>query len=254
MNPTSRPPGFFDGIRALFGGMGFIVLRPASWPYAIVPVILALVITGLFGALGIYAATRVAAHLVENVHGALHSVGLWLVTVLLGALAVLVAFLLGVSLAPPLAGPALEALSKQQELALGGAARDDNLSVASVFRSLRVTLAALVVGLPIILALTAIELVFAPVVVLTVPLKFAVSGVLIAWDFLDHPFSLRGMRVRDRLVWMRKNLTGVFGFGLSTAALLLIPGVGLLAIPVGVAAATRLVVQTERALPPTAGG
>jgi CysZ protein len=254
MNPSARTPGFFDGIRALFGGLGFIVLRPASWPYAIIPVLIALVITGFFGALGIYGATRVAAHLVENVHGALHSVGLWVVTVLLGALAVLVAFLLGVSLAPPLAGPALETLSKQQELTLGGVARDDNLSVASVLRSLRVTLAALVVGLPIILALTALELVFAPAVVVTVPLKFVVSGLLVAWDFLDHPFSLRGMRVRDRLAWMRKNLTGVLGFGLSTAALLLVPGVGLLAIPVGVAAATRLVVQTERTLAPGAGG
>jgi uncharacterized protein involved in cysteine biosynthesis len=51
--------------------------------------------------------------------------------------------------------------------------------------------------------------------------------------------------VSDRLVFIRANFAAVLGFGVATAALLLIPGVGLFLLPFGVAGATRMVVEGE---------
>ena len=52
--------------------------------------------------------------------------------------------------------------------------------------------------------------------------------------------------MRARLTFMRRNGLAVLGFGLSLAAVLVIPGVGLLVLPWAVAGATRLVVDQER--------
>jgi CysZ protein len=86
--------------------------------------------------------------------------------------------------------------------------------------------------------------------VVTVPLKFVVSSLVIAWDLLDYPFGLRAMGVRARLGWMRENLGAVLLFGASTGALLLIPLLGLFVLPCGVVAATELVVRVERGATP----
>ena len=83
-------------------------------------------------------------------------------------------------------------------------------------------------------------------VVVTVPLKFVVTGVLAAYDLLDYPLSQRGQSVADRVAFIRANFAAVLGFGVATAALLLIPGVGLFLLPFGVAGATRMVVDADR--------
>jgi hypothetical protein len=44
----------------------------------------------------------------------------------------------------------------------------------------------------------------------------------------------------------------VLGFGLASGFLLLVPGIGLLLVPIGVAGAARLVLAEERLLPFTA--
>ena len=44
-----RRLGFFDGLKAFFGGVGFIVGRPAMWGWALIP---AFVATLLFLGLG----------------------------------------------------------------------------------------------------------------------------------------------------------------------------------------------------------
>ncbi len=75
-----------------------------------------------------------------------------------------------------------------------------------------------------------------------------------AWDLLDYPFGLRGMRVRERLRFIRANFRAVLGFGACASLVLVIPGVGLLVLlPLGVAGATHLVADVERglSLPPS---
>lgn len=240
--------GFADGARAFGHGFKFIVLRPASWPLAIVPMVVALVLIALVAA----GAEGLAMHLGAELRRGAHGVGLvlaWLGSVAMALAALLVSVLVGFSLAQPLSGFALDNISRQVETGLGGEPRPDGSFWETAWRGLRVTFAALLIGVPILGLLTLVSVVFSPAVVVTVPLKFIVSALLIAWDFLDYPLGLRGMRVRERLRWCRANLRGVLTFGLLCGAVLLVPGLGLVALPIGVAGATRLVVASERALP-----
>jgi CysZ protein len=90
-----------------------------------------------------------------------------------------------------------------------------------------------------------IEFFFAPAAVVTVPLKLLIGGWLMAWNFLDYPFGLRGMGLGDGVRWVGKHLGAVTVFGLAWWLLVLFPGAVLLLLPMGVAGATRLVVEAD---------
>lgn len=232
--------GVWRGLASTVSGLGFIVLRPRSWPKAIVPAVVASALFALFAGGGVWAAWRATASQRDSVPGYLLAVALVLV-------AVAVAGVLALSLAQPLAGFALDDLSREREVTMGGLARADEDSFwDTAWRSLRVTMAGLLVGGPVLVALALLSLLVPPAAIVTVPLKIAVSALVVAWDLLDYPFGLRRMRVRERLAWMRQNLSAVLLFGLTAAGLLLIPVLGLLMLPCGVAGATELVVRVER--------
>ncbi len=63
----------------------------------------------------------------------------------------------------------------------------------------------------------------------------------------DEPLSIRGVPVRDRVAFMGRNAGAMVGFGVGLALLSLLPCLLLLAIPAGVAGATRLIATLERA-------
>lgn len=240
--------GFFAGMRALFGGLGFVVTTPSAWGWAMIPVAFATVLFGGAGVLAVWGGSELAQHLLGtagSAGGTWSTVGTWALRVLFWAIGLVVAFIVAMSLAQPLSGFALEALARKQEVALGGRTWPDQPFVGGAVRSLRVTLTALVIGLPIIAMLAVVTFLFPPAGVVTVPLKFVVTGVLAAYDLLDYPLSLRGQSVRDRLVFIRANFAAVLGFGVATAALLLVPGAGLFLLPFGVAGASRMVVEAD---------
>jgi len=240
--------GFFAGVRALFGGVGFVVSTPSAWGWALIPVFVATVLFGGAGALAIWGGSELSQHLigdptaVDRLGDTWSAVGMWTLRILFWAVGLVVAFVVAISLAQPLSGFALDAIARKQEIALGGRVWPDQPLVTGAVRSLRVTLTALVIGLPILGILALITFLFPPAGIVTIPLKFLVTGVLAAYDLLDYPLSLRGQSVSDRLVFIRQNFPAVLGFGVATAALLLIPGVGLFLLPFGVAGATRMVV------------
>lgn len=64
------------------------------------------------------------------------------------------------------------------------------------------------------------------------------AGTVQAWNLLDYPFSLAGLRTRDRLTWILRHLPQVLGMGIPLAfcSVFLLPVV----LPVGVIAASRL--------------
>lgn len=238
--------GFFAGMRAFFGGIGFVVSRPSVWGWALVPVIAA---TGIFvalGALAIWGGAELAEKIVDpSSTSAAATAGIWVIKILAWLVGLVVAFIVAISLAQPLSGFALDAIARKQELALGGRTWPDQPALPSALRSLRVTLTALAVSLPLLAVLALITLVAPPASVVTVPLKFLVTGLTIAYDFIDYPIGLRGGGVSERAAFMKRNFWAVLGFGVAAAAVLLIPGVGLLLLPFGVAGATRLVVAGE---------
>ena len=236
-----------SGVSSFFGGFGFIVTTPSAWGWALVPMAVAGVLFVGTGSLGVWGATALYHHVVLGTQGTLGAIGASVLYVLLLAVAVVLAFVVACALAQPISGFALEALAKKQERALGQEPRIVNEPLlASFFRSLRVTLVSLACGLPVLALLALVTVLFPPAAVVTVPLKFLVVSMMVAWDFLDYPLGVRGARVRDRVDFVGKNFGSVFVFGLLSALVLLIPGVGLIVLPAGVCGATRLLVRSER--------
>lgn len=246
MTSTRRAPlGFFSGVRAFFGGVGYVTTTPSVWGWAAVPVLVATALFGAMGALASWGAEHVTDRLVADPSSA-WAAGGWLLRVVLVLVGLVLAFVLAMSLAQPLSGFALDAIVRRQEAALGGRTTwPSHGLVAGAVRSLRVSLTALALGLPVLAALSVVTLLFPPASVVTVPLKLAVTGLLAAYDVLDYPLSLRGEGVRARLAFMRAHFAAVLGFGLALAAVLLVPGAGLLVLPWGVAGAARLVAQRD---------
>ncbi len=240
-----RPPSLTLGARSFVRGARWLITDPKQWPYAMVPALFAMVILTACGGAGVWAAWRVSEPLRSRdalgwqIVGALEALAV-------GIGAVGVGVLLGLSLAQPAAGFALDQISRRIDVSLGGVDRPDGSFWETTWRGLRVTLAGLAVSLPIFGVLLLVGAVVPFAVFVTVPLKFMLGSLLVAWDLLDYPFGLRGMRVRERLRWMRSNFRAVLGFGASAALLLLVPGLGLLVLPLGVAGATQLVAEVER--------
>ena len=234
----------WDGARAFFGGVGFVVSRPSVWPYAAVPVgVLLLLVSGL-GALGLWGSWHLALVLVAGA-SAWATAGRWLLELLLGSVALLVAVLFGFAFAQPLSAFALESISEKQESALGGSHHAKPAFAENLKRSVAVNMLGLAVGLPLFVLLTAIELLAPPAAVVTWPLKFVLSALLLSWDLLDYPLGRRGTSIHERLRFFGRNFWTLLLFGSFGAVILLVPGLGLLLLPFGVAGATRLVTWAE---------
>lgn len=206
---------------------------------AAVPVVVAAALTAALGAAGVAGAGALAAWLVDGASAGA-SVLRATVHVVAGAGALLVAFVVAISLAQPISGFALDGLVRAQERALGVPEAAPRSAWASFAQGLRVTVVAAALGLPALALLTALGLLVPGAAFVTVPLKFVVTALLLAWDFLDYPLGARGLGVRARAAWMRANAPAVLGFGVATAIALLVPCAGLLILPMAVAGAARL--------------
>jgi CysZ protein len=226
--------GFFRGIAAFIAGAGWLLGMPRLWARALVPVVTALVLVAALAAAGIAGARAL-------VYGTLGGgIGAGFLTVLLSVTAVLLAIVVGVSLAQPLSGWALDTIVSAQEGALGAAPGPPPARISMFVSSSASALLAVATGVPLLALLTTAGWVFPPAAVVTVPLKVLATALLLAWDLLDYPLARQGIGLRDRLRWCGRNVGSVAGFGLAAVFFFAVPGLGLLALPFGVAGATRL--------------
>jgi CysZ protein len=161
--------------------------------------------------------------------------------VLLALAAVVLAIVIGVSLAQPLSGWALDGIVRAQERELGVAPATKPPLLATMLGSLASAWFGLAVGIPLIVVLTLAAWAFPPAGLVTVPLRVVIAAVLLAWDLLDYPLASHGLGVVARLRWCADHFSAVVGFGLAALLLFAVPGFGLLALPCGVAGAVRLV-------------
>src|SRR5262249_19291828 len=131
--------GFGDGVRGFLGGIGFVLKTPSTWPYAAVPMVMAALLTCVLGALGVFGAWHVPESWVGE-EGTWAATGRWLVTISAVVVALLAAVFVGLSLAQPLSGWALEKISLKQEEALTGSRSAEPSFLTSLWISIRVTL------------------------------------------------------------------------------------------------------------------
>lgn len=226
--------GLLRGGAAFFGGVTWVITTPRVWARAIVPMATALVLIATFGVLGVRGAMTVAHRALGDGFGA------GFVSVLLAVAALVLALVVGVALAQPLSGWALEGIMSAQERDLGVVPAPRPPYSATMLGLLASSLLGLAVGVPLIVLLTVGAWILPPAAVVTIPVKVVIAALLLAWDLLDYPLASRGLGVGARLRWCARNLGALVGFGLAALVLFAVPGIGLLALPCGVAGAVRL--------------
>jgi CysZ protein len=236
-----------DGLRAVFGGIGFVIVTPRVWAYASVPVLLLFLLgCGLTG-LGVWGADWLTGTLVGEPEGFWGHVGSWSLTILFALTFTLAALLLAILLAQPLSGFALEAIVLAQERALLGRNLPHSTFLTALWISTRATLIMVTLGVIVNVALFLVDFFFPPAAAVTAPIQFIAGGWLLAWNFLDYPLSLRGLGVLARLRWTVRHFEAFTVFGLVWALLIFMPGLFFFVLPMGVAGAARLVIAAEHA-------
>ena len=246
--PPSTPaekPGFRAGIAAFFGGLGFIVRTPGVWPLAMVPVAVALVLSGALVTAAIAFVPGWIAALIGASSGA-GRVAVGITEVLGTVLASLAGVVAGFALAQPLSGPALERIVRRHEAELGAPAWPPTSAVSDVLRSLQSVAVSFLFAAPLFALLFVLDLTIPGAAVVCVPLKVVLTAILIAWDLLDYPLSIRGVAVGKRVAFVGRNVGAMLGFSLGLALLSFLPCLLLLLLPAGGAGAARLTFELER--------
>jgi len=243
---NGRATGFVAGFSSPFGALRTLSSTPRAWPLALVPSIVFILLETAVALLS----WTILMPWVRAQAGTLQWLPAWL-GASLGALSLLLAvalgFLFSAALAPVLSSPALERLVRLVEEQLKAPAREP----LGFFAELRCGFSAMLLGwaisLPCVLGLTLIEIVAPPVVVVTTPLKLLLGALGVAWGLFDYPLTLRGVAASERLRFMLRHFRAVLGFGVGFALLFSVPCFGILMLPVGVVAATRLSWQLQAA-------
>jgi len=247
-------PSFWQGLAALPRGLRFIVAQRSCWPAAAAPVLMVLLLgvpilwwtIGSFGPL-------VSSALLPHANSWYAEAAWVLLRWLASALAAYVGLWLALLLAPVLSAPALERLVRAREAALGARARPRQSIWFEVRCGFEAQLGGLLLAVPLWLMYWLVAALLPGAALLLFPLQTLPLALGMAWNLLDYPLTLHGVRVRDRWALLRRAPAPIFGFGLCLALLTLVPGAALLLLPAGVVAATELVagLLPDGALPET---
>lgn len=233
--------GFARGFVAPIGAAKQLLTTPRAWPFALVPAVVFLVLeSGV-----VLASWRYLKPWVDR------SVGGGGLGWFFGVVSVLVLAALGwwlsLQLTQTLSAPALERIVGIVESDLGAPERAPLGFFAELACGLRATALSLALTLPLIAGLSLLELVASPLAIVTTPLKLLLAALGLAWSMFDYPLTLRGMGVSDRLHFASRHFSAVLGFGVAIFLVFWIPCLVVLMLPVGVAGATRLYWEIERA-------
>ena len=240
--------GFGRGFVAPFSAAQRLLREPQAWPWLAVPALVFLLlevgfITLAWRFLRPWVSEQLAR--LDWLPDALAHGASWFVA----ALAVLLGWLLAMFLAPVFSAPALERVVGLVELELHAPARLPLGFFAEFWCGARALLSSLAVTFPIVLALSLLELLLPPIAVVSVPLKLLLGALGVAWGLFDYPLTLRGIGARQRVRFMRQHFSVVLGFGCAFSLVFWLPCLGVVMLPVGVAAATQLYWEIQRAGP-----
>lgn len=251
MTDAAAGPGFKSGLTSLVSATRLIFGTPSLWPLAAVPMLLFIALSAVTVGVAFWVVAPFFGSLVgsdEQWYMRLLQHGAMLVSgVIAAGLGVVIALLV----TPPLSAPALERIVLVQERRIGAPPRSPLGLIAEFVCGLRAAALAVLITVPVLLALTAIALVVPAISPLTTAAKFLVTSLAVAWNLFDYPLTLRGVRMRQRLQLMRAYPAATLGFGLGFAVLFWIPCAGVALLPVGAAAATELVWRMYRHNPAT---
>src|SRR5262245_30632767 len=128
-----RSAGVLGGLRAFYGGIGFVITTPAIWGWSLVPLGFMAFISFALCGLSSWGAWEASNALAGETN-----FGTWTLTILFGLLGATLAVLIALTLAQPCSGFALEAICRAQERAMIGRASPAIPYWASLLRNLKV--------------------------------------------------------------------------------------------------------------------
>jgi CysZ protein len=239
-------PGFVAGLTCFFRGLGWTLATPQVWPLTMVPAVVGVALSALIGWLAVPHVPGLVSRLIGPTEGTLAGIGVGVLSVLATILVVVAGVFVAFSIAQPLAGPALEALVRRQERALGVPARPETSFLSDVWRSLQSLMVGAMFGLPALALLFLLSFVVPYASIVLFPLKLVVAALMLAWDICDYPLSVRGLPMSQRVGIVFRHFGALLGFGLALALASLVPCVVFLLLPGGVAGAARLMLAIER--------
>jgi CysZ protein len=238
--PFGRTPGFWQGLRALPDGLRFVMRERKCWGPTVVPcgVVILLAVPLLWFAIGELGPWL--AHWLLPDASTWYAAGTrFLVRWLSSAIAAYLALWVAVLSAPALSSPALEYLVRLREADLGVPDRPRLGFWLELRCALEAQLGAIALCVPLWFAGWVAGLIF-PGALLLLPLQIAPAALGLAWNLLDYPLTLRGVRLRQRWQLLRRHPRPVFGFAACLGAIACIPGAALLLLPAGVVGAAQL--------------
>lgn len=231
------------GFSSIFRAIGFLAKTPRSWPRALAPTLLLLVLAVLCLWLTVGSLEprlRSLLHVPSEVStlGDAGSLALaWLAT----ALAALAGLVLCLVVVPPLAAPALEGLVALREDALGVAARESRGLWFELSAGVRAQALGVAIFGPLLFVSALLNLFVPAASIVVTPLAWLCTMGLVAWNLFDYPLTLRGVGARRRLAFLKRHVPTCLGFGAAFALLFWVPCFGVLLLPVGVVAGTEVV-------------
>jgi len=240
--------GFWRGFVAPFGAARQLLGLPSAWPFALVPAVVFVLLEAAFVA----ASWRFLKPWVNGElagGGALQHVGASALSWVSVMLAAALGWLMSAFFAPMFSAPALERIIAIAELDLQAPARAPLGFISEFWCGARSLLLSSAVTLPMVLLLTLLEIVAPPTAVVATPLKLLLGALGVAWGLFDYPLTLRGIGARQRFLFMSRHWAVVLGFGVAFSLVFWLPCLGIIMLPVGVVAATRLYWEIERAAP-----
>lgn len=239
--------GFWRGFAAPFAAARQLLGLPRAWPFALVPAVAFVLLEAAFVAVSWrFLKPWVSGELSGG--GALQQVGATALSWVSMLLAAALGWLMAAFLAPTVSAPALERIVGIAEADLRAPARAPLGFVAELWCGVRSLLLSVALTLPVVLLLTLLELVAPPAAVIVTPLKLLLGALGVAWGLFDYPLTLRGIGARQRLQFMTRHFSVVLGFGVAFSLVFWLPCLGIVMLPVGVVAATRLYWEIERAV------
>jgi uncharacterized protein involved in cysteine biosynthesis len=222
-------------------GFAFLVRRPSLWPWAALPIALAVLCLAGGALAAVYSVQwletlLVPAGKVEGTLGFLLTLAIYIGTVLAG-------LVLGLAVAILLAAPILEQLSRRVDALVRGEAIDRS-------RGLRWELAQAFRGTLYFLAAAPGVFLLNLVPVVGPPMAFLWGAHALAFQQTDAALARRGFDFAARRAWHRYWKLESLGFGMAGLVTLIVPLANFLVIPALAVGGTLLVLELEDQLIP----
>ena len=245
---TARP-GLLGGMLASWRGAGFMLAHPRLIPYALIP----LAINAALYVLVFYLSNKYFGRWIDSLLPQAQvwywAILYWFIRVLFFLVLLLAAGFTFVAVANIVASPFNDALSAEVEKIVTGLESGGPFSLAAIVKEIGRTVIEELKKIAFYLAALALILLLNLIPVVG-QLAYMVCGALLTviWlglNFLDYPLARHGLRLGDKLNFIRGNFWPVLGYSLAVAAGVIIPLVNLAVFPSAVAGGTLLYLELE---------